>query len=132
MSNTSWSIGTRRGLILLVLGLGLSSSRPLRAQEQTIRPLRLQGLELNGLHSTLTENWITLELTVGNPNSEGRDARVVVFYANQPEIQYARDVWVPPQSSLMTWMLLGPAPPQPGRQESGIGDPASSGRAREL
>jgi hypothetical protein len=83
---------------------------PVRAEGEEVRPLRLEGVTLNGVHSYLTESWVTMEMTVANPNSTGRDARVVVFYAIQPEVQYARDVWVPPRSTLSTWMLVGPAP----------------------
>jgi hypothetical protein len=101
-------------------------------QEQAIRPLRLQGLSFNGLHSTLTDNWVTLELTVTNPNAEGRDARVVVFYADQHDIQYARDVWVPPRSSLMTWMLVGPASPATRAVSKEASPSEQAGHAREL
>src|SRR6476661_5020073 len=59
------------------------------------QPLHLEGIGLNGLHSFLTDNWVTVELTVTNPNAEGRDGRVVVFYAHRPDQQYARDIWVP-------------------------------------
>ena len=50
---------------------------------------------------------------MGNLNPTGRDGRVVVFYADQKDVQYARDLWIPPRSSLRTWMLVGPAPPSP-------------------
>jgi hypothetical protein len=33
---------------------------------------------------------VTVELTVTNPNAEGRDGRVVVFYAHRSDQQYAR------------------------------------------
>src|SRR5438874_9477723 len=101
----------RRGIIFLTLILVLLSNRPARAQEDSIRPLRLDGIALNGAHSALTESWLTVEVTVANPNSTGRDARVVLFHADQPDVHYARDVWIPPRSSLMTWMIVGPTPP---------------------
>src|SRR5262245_37932022 len=94
---------------------------PVRAEGEEVRPLLLDGITLNGLHSYLTDSWVTLELTVVNPNSMGREGRVVVFYALQPDVQYARDVWIPPRSSLSTWMLVGPAPkvaPSSKSQES--------------
>src|SRR5438128_8600152 len=103
------SLGTSRGYILLVLSLGLLSSQPMAAQE-SVRPLRLEAITVTGLHSVLTESWVTLEVTLANPNEMGRDARVAVFYTNHPDLQYVRDVWIPPQSSLMTWMLVGPVP----------------------
>ena len=51
------------------------------------------------MHSFLTDSWVTVELTVTNPNAEGRDGRVVVFYAHRPDQQYARDIWVPTRNS---------------------------------
>src|SRR5262245_32869114 len=100
----------KRPFILLALSLGFFSSCRALAEEEPVRPLRLEGITLNGSHSALTESWVTLELNLANPNNTGRDARVVVFYTGQPELQYARDVWIPPQSSLLTWMLVGPTP----------------------
>src|SRR5262249_5896519 len=46
-------------------------------------------------------------------NPTGRDARLVVFFADRPDVQYGRDVRVPGRSLLSTDMLLGPAPDQP-------------------
>src|SRR6266852_5180772 len=108
---------------LLALSLGVFSSRGLLAQEE-IRPLRLDGITVNGLHAAVTESWVTLKVTVVNPNATGREGRVVVFYPEQPDVQYARDFWIPAQSSFITWMLVGATP----------GQPAGKGlaRAREL
>ena len=80
------------------------------------QPLHLEGITLNGMHSFLTDSWVTVELTVTNPNAEGRDGRVVVFYAHRPDAQYARDIWVPGKSTLSTWMVVGPAP----KKETGV------------
>src|SRR5260370_25380658 len=94
----------------LALVLPFLTVLPVWAEGEEIRPLRLDGITLNGLHSYLTESWVTLELTVVNPNPMGREGRVVGFYALQPDVQYGRDLWIPPRSSLSTWMLVGPAP----------------------
>ncbi len=89
----------------LALVLPFLSFLTVRGEGEEVRPLRLDGVTLTGPHSYLTENWTTLELTVMNPNSMGRDARVVAFYASQPDLQYARDVWIPPRSIVSAWML---------------------------
>jgi hypothetical protein len=47
-----------------------------------------------------------------NLNPAGRDARVAVYYPERPDVQYARDVWVPGRASLTTWLTVGPAPKQ--------------------
>jgi hypothetical protein len=114
---------------ILVLVLSFQSYLPLRAEGEEVRPLRLDGITLTGPHSYLTESWTTLEFMVMNPNSMGRDARVVAFYASQPDVQYARDVWVPPGSIIASWMLIGPAPaslPAPRSQ------PSTPSKAKEL
>jgi hypothetical protein len=81
-----------------------------QAQEEKRAPLHLEGFQLNGLHTFVTDNWVTAEVTVVNPNPVGHDCRVVLFYASQPDVQYARDVWVPGRSSLSTCLPVGPAP----------------------
>ena len=43
-----------------------------------------------GHHTTLQH--ATFQFVLDNPNATPRNARVVVFYAGQPEIQYARDL----------------------------------------
>jgi hypothetical protein len=113
----------------LALVLTFLSFLTVRGEGEEVRPLRLDGVTLTGPHSYLTENWTTLELTVMNPNSMGRDARVVAFYASQPDLQYARDVWIPPRSIVSTWMLIGPAPVSPAAP---AGRPSTPSRAMEL
>ena len=61
----SQSWGARWRIFLLALSLSILSSRPSPAQEE-VRPLRLEGITLNGPHPALTENWVTIEVTVGN------------------------------------------------------------------
>jgi hypothetical protein len=36
------------------------------------QPLHLEGITLNGMHSFLTDSWVTVELTVTNPNAWSR------------------------------------------------------------
>src|SRR5262245_46338096 len=100
MMNRSFS----RGCILPVVCICIIPflNRTLSAQSQPglPQPLHLEGITLNGMHSFLTDSWVTVELIVTNPNTEGRDGRVLVFYAHRPDVQYARDVWVPGKSTL--------------------------------
>jgi hypothetical protein len=93
--------------LLLVLGLWLRSSGGAWAQGQDTE-LLLRKLSLCGARFSLTESWGTLELTIANPNPTSRDARLCVFFASRPDVQYGRDVWVPGRSSLSTEMLIGP------------------------
>jgi hypothetical protein len=66
---------------------------------------------------TATESWGKLDFTVTNPADFDRQARVLLNYEGQPDVQYGRDVWVPARSTLASWVLVGPAP----AQRSGIG-----------
>ncbi len=71
---------TRRSIFsvaVLALVLPFPTVMPVWAQGEEVRPLRLDGITLNGLHSYFTESWATLEVTVTNPNPGGRDGRVV-------------------------------------------------------
>ena len=95
---------------LLACFLAFVFQASIQAQEEKKAPLHLEGFRLNGLHTFVTDNWVTAEVTIVNPNAVGRDCRVVLFYASQQDVQYARDVWVPGQSSLSTCLPLGPAP----------------------
>jgi len=92
--------------VLLIFGV-ISSD----AQERSSRELRVQGFNPTGPRSSLTESAGTLQIIVSNPDVVDRHARVVVFYSATPDVQFARDVWVPAQSILTTWLPIGPAPP---------------------
>ncbi len=85
-----------------------------RGQPADNLPLILQGPSPAGARATVTEAWGTVQFTVLNPNATGRDARVAVFYAEAPDVQYSRDVWVPGRSNLTSWLTVGPAPSQLG------------------
>jgi hypothetical protein len=100
-----------------------------RADDPEVKPLYLAGLMLNGVHNHFGENWVTIEASVSNPNRMGREARVAVFYAGHDDMQYARDIWIPPRASVSTWILVGPAPPLPTKP----GAPFSrTSRTREI
>src|SRR5262249_57250708 len=71
---------------------------------------RVGGSSPTGPRSSRTESAGTLEFTVVNFDATDKDARVVVFYTAQPDVQYARDVWVPARSRIQTWISVGPAP----------------------
>ncbi len=72
----------------------------------------MSGLRLVGPRTTVTEGWTTLQFDLRNFDAKGRDARVSVFYPEQPEVQFARDLWVPAHASLTSWITVGPAPKQ--------------------
>lgn len=92
------------GLLLLVGG---STS----AQDRTSRELKVQGFNATGPRSSITESAGTLQIIVSNPDDTDRLARVVAFYSATPDVQFARDVWVPARSIITTWLPIGPAPP---------------------
>jgi len=106
---------TPRGWLLLIVasGLTLLTVPTARTQEFDPRPLRLQGLVPGGARSSVTESWGALNFGVTNFDSAAHDARVAVFYPERPEEQYGRDIWIPPHSTLWSWLLAGPAPRQP-------------------
>jgi hypothetical protein len=81
------------------------------------RGFRLEGLYPVGGRTSVTEAWGTLRFTVTNLDPTPHDLRVLVFYPEHPDVQYGRDVWVPANSQLTSWVTVGPAP----AQEFGIG-----------
>jgi len=87
-------------------------------QDDDAEPLVLGNLAQSGLRSWLTDSWATLEFTIANRSSEDRTAQVVAFFPDRPDVQYARDVWVPGKSVRSTWLLIGPAPRQTNQLES--------------
>jgi hypothetical protein len=82
------------------------------AQDREAPPLGLSGGMPAGVRRTATESWGVFQFSVTNPTDIDRQARVLVFYEGQPDMQYGRDVWVPAQSILSSWMLVGPAAKQ--------------------
>jgi hypothetical protein len=94
---------------VIVLLLGCS---PVRAQQAPPPATRLEGVLPGGGRTSVTESWGTFDLRLSNWSDTDRLARVVVFYDGQTDKQYGRDVWVPARSTLLTWMLVGPAAPQ--------------------
>lgn len=56
------------------------------------------------------------DFNVTNFSDQDRQARVLVFFSDRPDVQYGRDVWVPAHSSVSSWLLIGPA--SPGKSET--------------
>jgi hypothetical protein len=83
------------------------------AQDREAPPISLTRLLPGGARRTATESWGTFEVGLANRSGEDRQARILVFYEGQPDVQYGRDVWLPAHSTLSTWLLVGPAPKQP-------------------
>ncbi len=97
--------------IAFALGLLMSAPEPALAQDDR-SPLRLDGLFPVGARTSLTETWGTLRFGVDNWGPTAREARVVAFYPDRPDVQYTRDVWVPGNSRLSSWLTIGPPPAQ--------------------
>jgi hypothetical protein len=97
--------------LLAVLGTALLCPAAL-AQPPVREPLRLAELVPGGVRSSVTEAWGTLDFKLTNFTDADREARVLVFFADQPDVQYGRDVWVPAHSTRSTWLAVGPASAQ--------------------
>ncbi|HZY88764.1 MAG TPA: hypothetical protein VFE78_28325, partial [Gemmataceae bacterium] len=97
----------------LCAGLGLTGARcAAPASAQAPPTFRLDGLYPGGARSTATEGWGSFDFSLTNLTDADRSARVLLSYLDQPDVQYARDVWVPARSTLASWLLVGPAPAQ--------------------
>jgi hypothetical protein len=96
--------------LLIVLALSFLVCPVVSAQDHPPQTLRMVGLLPGGVRTTVTVGWATLDFTVTNFTDQDRIARVLVFYGGKPDVQYGRDVWVPAQSTVNSWLLVGPAP----------------------
>jgi hypothetical protein len=86
-------------------------------QDRQPPAFRLGGIMPGGLRETATESWGTFDFSLTNYTDTDRQARVLMSYVGQPDVQYGRDVWMPARSSVKSWLLVGPAPAQ-DRQRS--------------
>jgi hypothetical protein len=102
--------------LLISFTLSVIDTNSVAAQDNSPPPLRLDGVQPGGVRRTATESWGSFDFQVTNSSEIDRQARVVCFYEGQPDIQYARELWVPAHSTLSTWMLVGPS----STQESGV------------
>lgn len=57
-----------------------------------------------------TSNWQPYDFNLTNLTDIDRQARVFMYFPDRPDVQYGRDVWVPAQSTVNSWLLAGPAP----------------------
>jgi hypothetical protein len=112
---------------LACLAVALCACPPAPAQEEDPPPLILDGLTPAGVRISATEAWGTFAFTLVNKADFDRQARVVLSYEGQPDVQYGRDVWVPAHSTLLSWVLVGPAP----AQKDAKGQDAAIGRELE-
>jgi hypothetical protein len=111
----------RRGFRLpLLVALGLTAFGTVAPAQDAPQSLRLEGLVPVGGRSTLTDGWGTLRFTVENRGAEAREARVVVFYPERRDVQFARDVWVPGGARATSWLPVGPPPERPSRMRRDI------------
>ena len=81
------------------------------AQDSLPPPLRLDGVQPGGVRRNATESWGSFDFHVTNTTEIDRHARVVLFYDGQPDVQYGRELWIPANSTISSWLLVGPASP---------------------
>ncbi|MBP3960460.1 hypothetical protein J8F10_34980 [Gemmata sp. G18] len=104
------------------IALGLLMSAPGSALAQNESPsLRMDGLFPVGARTSLTDTWGTLRFGIDNLGPTAREARVVAYHLDRPDVQYCRDVWVPGNSRLTSWLTVGPPPVQASQLRRDIG-----------
>src|SRR4051812_45037977 len=82
------------------------------AQEPPPQDLRLDGLSPGGARGSVSGAGGPFDLTLTHLSDRDRQARGPSFYEGHEDLQYGRAVWVPARSTLNSWLLGGPAPPQ--------------------
>src|SRR4051812_43244029 len=101
-------LGPRGSGWLVAFGLLVSCSAA--TGQDASEPLRLEGILPTGGRTTVTESWSALQFTVENRAATAKQARVAVFYPERPDVHYSRDVWVPANARITSWVSIGPAP----------------------
>jgi hypothetical protein len=99
--------------LLLAIGAWTVVCPAAAAQSSELPALRLGSVLLGGLRATATESWNTFDVEITNPSDTDRHARVFLFFPDQPDVQFGRDVWVPARATIKTWLLAGPHKAQP-------------------
>lgn len=104
--------GRKWGQLSLIacLTLSLLCCGTATAQQSQGKALNLGGVLPGGVRRSATTSWGAFEFNLVNRTDTDRNARVLTFYKDLPDVQYGRNVWVPAHSTLSTWMLVGPAP----------------------
>ena len=87
----------------------LAALSPAAPAQDAKPPLVFGGVTPGGVRASATESWGAFDVSLSNRTDVERTARVLVFFDGRPEVQYGRDVWLPPHSTVSTWMLGGPA-----------------------
>jgi hypothetical protein len=96
--------------LVVLLAITFLFCRAASAQDRPVAPLRLGGVVPGSVRTSATESWGSYDFSVTNLSDRDRLARVLIFFSDQPDVQYGRDVWVPAHSALSSWLLVGPAP----------------------
>src|SRR4029078_2404758 len=86
-----------------VVAVGLTAL-PGAGQEAGVR---LDGLTPAGGRTPVPAAWGPLQFGVTNLDPHPHELRVLVFYPEQPDVQYGRDVWVPGGSRVTSWLTRG-------------------------
>jgi hypothetical protein len=98
--------------IAIVLLAVLLAAPTAGAQEPDAPRLLLSGIQTGGTRNTVTEGWSKIDFIVTNRTDSDRKVRVFAFYENRKDIQYGRELWVPAQAAITSWLPVGPAPAQ--------------------
>jgi hypothetical protein len=94
---------------IVLLAIGFLTPGAGHSQDAKPSEIRLSGVYPTGYRTSVTERWTPLSLSVVNLGDADKIIRVVAYYEGQPDNQYARIVRVPAQSSVSSWLTMGPA-----------------------
>jgi hypothetical protein len=107
--------------LLASIGIAFLSAATASAQQGEDLPLRLSGVNPDGIRTTATESWGAYSFALTNFTDKDRLGRVLVYFEHRPDVQYGRDVWVPAHSTRWSWLLVGPTEAQAGTGRREIG-----------
>lgn len=101
-----WTI---RSLGRLVAAVGISFLFFTNAAFAAEDPdLVIDGMMVRGVRRDVTTSWGQVEFDVINRSTDARTFRLLTQYQGQTNLQYGRDLWMPGQSKLASWLTIGP------------------------
>lgn len=97
-------IGRGSFFALFLIGASLT---PCLAQGPRV-PFRAGGEPSPGIGTFVPERWGLVGVAIANPTDQPVDLLSAHFFPSDPDLQFARQLWVPPQAKRSTWYPVRP------------------------
>ncbi|NLF71604.1 MAG: hypothetical protein GX575_21440 [Candidatus Anammoximicrobium sp.] len=110
--NWRWTCGW------ILAWVSLAATGPLSASQasESAAPIRFSQLGAPaGLNQYMPQTWGVVAVSVVNTEEQPVDVLAAFGFSRDPDIQFARRIWLPPQAVRRTWVPVQPPRLPPGR-----------------